>query len=164
MSQVLVMSDDPRLEESVRVAGLKVARVRPADLSQTGKDRSPGALVLDARGQHQLPAGLGAFRKQHPGSGVVLVTSTLDPRLMLEAMRAGVTECVHEPMRRAIAAQGTTSRSANLAVCVDDPNRVGACDKHVVTNAATLVNTDPGAPADYNAAILAWVQARLADD
>ena len=98
MSQVLVMSDDPRLEESVRVAGLKVARVRPADLGQTGKDRSPGALVLDARGQNQLPAGLGAFRKQHPGSGVVLVTSTLDPRLMLEAMRAGVTECVHEPI------------------------------------------------------------------
>ena len=28
----------------------------------------------------------------------MLVTSTLDPRLMLEAMRAGVTECVHEPI------------------------------------------------------------------
>ena len=98
MSQVLVMSEDPRLEEGLRTAGMKVARVRPADLGQTAKDRSPGALVLDARGQHQLPAGLSAFRKQHPATGVVLVTSTLDPRLMLEAMRAGVTECVHEPI------------------------------------------------------------------
>ena len=98
MSQVLVMSDDPRLEDGLRSEGMKVARVRPADLGQTAKDRSPGALVLDARGQHQLPAGLTAFRKQHPTSGVVLVTSTLDPRLMLEAMRAGVTECVHEPI------------------------------------------------------------------
>jgi pilus assembly protein CpaE len=98
MSQVLVMSDDPRLEDGLRSEGMKVARVRPADLGQTAKDRSPGALVLDARGQHQLPAGLIAFRKQHPTSGVVLVTSTLDPRLMLEAMRAGVTECVHEPI------------------------------------------------------------------
>ena len=98
MSQVLVLSDDPRLEESLRTGGLKVARVRTADLGQTAKDRSPGALVLDVRGQHQLPAGLAAFRKQHAGSGVVLVTSTLDPRLMLEAMRAGVTECVHEPI------------------------------------------------------------------
>jgi len=98
MSQVLVMSDDPRLEDGLRSEGMKVARVRPADLGQAAKDRSPGALVLDARGQHQLPAGLIAFRKQHPTSGVVLVTSTLDPRLMLEAMRAGVTECVHEPI------------------------------------------------------------------
>jgi len=98
MSQVLVMSDDPRLEDGLRSEGMKVARVRPADLGQAAKDRSPGALVLDARGQHQLPAGLTAFRKQHPTSGVVLVTSTLDPRLMLEAMRAGVTECVHEPI------------------------------------------------------------------
>jgi pilus assembly protein CpaE len=98
MSQVLVLSDDPRLEEGLRSAGMKVASVRPADLGHTAKDRSPGALVLDVRGQHQLPAGLSAFRKQYPGSGVVLVTSTLDPRLMLEAMRAGVTECVHEPI------------------------------------------------------------------
>src|SRR5215207_5703154 len=98
MFQVLVMSEDPRLEEGLRSAGMKIARVRAGDLGQTARDRSPGALVVDARGQAQLPPGLGAFRKQHPGSGVVLVTSTLDPRLMLEAMRAGVSECVHEPI------------------------------------------------------------------
>ncbi len=97
MSQVLVLSDDPRLEEGLRTAGLKVARVRNADLGQTN-GRTPGALVLDVRGQQQLPAGLAAFRKQHAGTGVVLVASTLDPRLMLEAMRAGVNECVHEPI------------------------------------------------------------------
>ena len=73
-------------------------------------------------------------------------------------------ECVHEDMRIAIAAQGPTSRSKNLALCVDDPARVGDCDKHVVSNAGDLVNTDPGAPADYNAAMLTWVRARLADD
>jgi pilus assembly protein CpaE len=98
MFQVLVMSEDPRLEEGLRSAGMKIARVRAGDLGQTARDHSPGALVVDARGQAQLPPGLGAFRKQHPGSGVVLVTSTLDPRLMLEAMRAGVSECVHEPI------------------------------------------------------------------
>jgi hypothetical protein len=73
-------------------------------------------------------------------------------------------ECVHEPMRLAIEAEGPSSRSSNLAVCVDDPNKVWACDKHVVTTSGTLTNTDPGVPADYNAAILAWVGARLADD
>ena len=53
---------------------------------------------MDVRGRDQLPAGLAAFRKQHPGAGVVLVVSTLDPRLMLEGMRAGVNECVPEPV------------------------------------------------------------------
>jgi hypothetical protein len=72
-------------------------------------------------------------------------------------------DCVHEPMREAIAAEGPSSRSANLRVCVDDPARVGDCDKHVVTN-RPLVNTDPAAPADYNAFVLDWVRDRLADD
>jgi pilus assembly protein CpaE len=55
-------------------------------------------LVIDVREQRQLPAGLAAFRKQQAGTGVVLVASTLEPRLMLEAMRAGVNEYVHEPV------------------------------------------------------------------
>jgi hypothetical protein len=75
----------------------------------------------------------------------------------------GSADCAHEPMRRAIAAQGPTSRSANLAVCVDDPTRPLTCDKHVVSN-APLVNTDPAVPADYNGAILAWMRSRMADD
>jgi hypothetical protein len=76
----------------------------------------------------------------------------------------GSADCVHEPMRLAIEAQGASSRSANLAVCVDDPSRTGTCDRHVVTTSATAVNTDPAAPADYNAFVLDWVGARLADD
>jgi pilus assembly protein CpaE len=38
------------------------------------------------------------FRKQNPGTGIVLVASSLDPHMMLEAMRAGVTECLQEPV------------------------------------------------------------------
>lgn len=75
----------------------------------------------------------------------------------------GSADCVHEPMREAIAAQGPASRSVNLRVCVDDPARVGDCDKHVVTN-RPLVNTDPAAPADYNAFVFDWVRDRLGDD
>jgi pilus assembly protein CpaE len=69
------------------------------DLAELARaNRAPGVVVLDIRGQNQVPAALAAFRKQHAASGVVLVVSTLDPRLMLEAMRAGVTECVHDPV------------------------------------------------------------------
>jgi hypothetical protein len=38
------------------------------------------------------------------------------------------------------------------------------CDRHVITTIANGVSSDPGEPADYQAAILTWVRARLADD
>jgi pilus assembly protein CpaE len=97
--QVAVLSTDPRLEEALRATGLRVGRLEPEHLGGLPSGAAPpAALVVDVRGQHQLPQGLSAFRKQHPGTGVVLVASTLDPRLMLEAMRAGVSECVQEPV------------------------------------------------------------------
>lgn len=99
MRHVAVLSGDARLEEGLRAAGLKTVRLGPAGLTEYARTASaPAALVVDVREQHQLPAGLAAFRKQQPGTGVVLVAATLEPRLMLEAMRAGVNEYVHEPV------------------------------------------------------------------
>jgi pilus assembly protein CpaE len=99
MRQVAVLSGDARLEEGLRAAGLKTVCLGPAGLAESARAASaPSALVVDVRGQHQLPAGLAAFRKQHAAAGVVLVASTLEPRLMLEAMRAGVNEYIHEPV------------------------------------------------------------------
>lgn len=74
----------------------------------------------------------------------------------------GMTDCIHEPMREAIATQGPTSRSVNLPVCVDD-DPTPDCSVHVVTNKPGLVNTDPSTPADYLTAIMDWVHARLQD-
>jgi len=69
----------------------------------------------------------------------------------------GSTDCMYEPMRATVAAQGPGSRSQNLRVCVE-----AGCAKHVPTRIAGT-NTDPGSPADYNAAIMDWVHARLLD-
>jgi hypothetical protein len=74
----------------------------------------------------------------------------------------GITDCIHEPMRRAIAAQGPTSKSVNLPVCVDTDS-VKDCSTHVVTTRPNGVNTDPATPADYESYIMTWVHARLAD-
>ena len=74
----------------------------------------------------------------------------------------GVTDCIHEPMRATIAALGPTARSANLPLCVDN-DATPDCSVHVVTNKTGLVNTDPASPADYVAAIMSWVHARLGD-
>jgi pilus assembly protein CpaE len=99
VTQVAVLSGDARLEEALRTAGLRASRIDMPDLAEYARaSRAPAVVVVDIRGQNQVPAALAAFRKQHAGSGVVLVVSTLDPRLMLDAMRAGVTECLHEPL------------------------------------------------------------------
>ncbi len=74
----------------------------------------------------------------------------------------GATDCNHQPLAAAIAAQGPTSRSKNLPVCVDD-DAVPDCSLHVVTTHAGLTNTDPASPADYVGAVVAWVDTRLTD-
>lgn len=99
MIQVAVISSDPRLEEGLRKAGLTAGPLDAQSLRELSRSESvPVALVVDVRGQNQLPADLAPFCKQNPHTGVVLVASTLDPRLMLEAMRAGVNECIQDPV------------------------------------------------------------------
>lgn len=80
------------------------------------------------------------------------------------SVRLGSVDCMHEPLRRAIAAQGPDSRSASMRLCVSVPGAPQECTRHVPTGYAQGVNTLPGQPADYNGAIVRWVQQRLADD
>ncbi|MGH9256407.1 MAG: AAA family ATPase [Vicinamibacterales bacterium] len=99
MTQVAVLSADDRLVDMLRTSGLKTSVIDAADLARYARAaEAPQVLVVDLREQDQLPPGVAAFRRQHTGAGVVLVVSSLDPRLMLEAMRAGVNECVAEPL------------------------------------------------------------------
>lgn len=78
----------------------------------------------------------------------------------------GSAVCNARPVRMAIQAQGTNSRSESLELCVDNPNidsGTNVCDKHVATNSDYL-NTAPGVPADFNGYILDWVEDRRGDD
>jgi len=58
----------------------------------------PDVLAVDVRDDAQLPPALTSLKRQHPTTGVVLIVSKLDPALMLDAMRAGVNECVTHPV------------------------------------------------------------------
>ena len=99
MTQVAVLSTDDRLVEGLRGSGLKATRIGPDELAAYSRSAAaPQVVVLDVRGHDHLPAALTAFRREHPDAGAVLVLSSLDPRIMLEGMRAGVTECVAEPV------------------------------------------------------------------
>jgi pilus assembly protein CpaE len=50
------------------------------------------------RGEEHLPASLDVFRTQHPDVPLLVLMSALEPGLMLEAMRAGVKECLQHPV------------------------------------------------------------------
>jgi pilus assembly protein CpaE len=99
LHQIAILTSDEHLVEMLRTSGLRVTGIDQAELARYARATdAPQVLVVDMRGHDQLPSGLAAYRRQHSGAGVVLIVSTLEPRLMLEAMRAGVSECVAEPL------------------------------------------------------------------
>jgi pilus assembly protein CpaE len=69
------------------------------DLALRAQQPSASAqfVMLDVRDQPRLPAVLETFRRQHPSVPVLLLVSSLEPAIMLEAMRAGVKECLQYP-------------------------------------------------------------------
>ncbi len=98
-NQIAILTADDRLVELLRASGLRAGRIDAIQLAAfTRASDVPQVIVVDVRGRDQLPGGLSAFRRQHPTTGSVLVVSSFEPRLMLEAMRAGVSECVAEPL------------------------------------------------------------------
>lgn len=99
MTQIGVLTVDEALLDTLRSSGLKVDRIDEIDLANFARSsQGPAALVIDIRSRHQLPAGIAEFHRQHPGAGLVMVVSSLDTRVMLEAMRVGVKEVVPEPL------------------------------------------------------------------
>jgi pilus assembly protein CpaE len=99
--EISVISSAPQdLEKVLRGGGMRVTSAGHTDLLhlvQPGK-KTPAVLVLDVRDQSGLPPALPLLKRDHPGTGVVIVAAKLDPALMLEAMRAGVSEWVTSPV------------------------------------------------------------------
>jgi pilus assembly protein CpaE len=103
VSVTIVGSSDPRLEFIVRESG-KVAKISSVPDFKTLLDpraTHPDVVLVDLRGAREVPAQLGALKRQHPATNVILLLSTLEPTLMLQAIRAGVNECIAEPISAA---------------------------------------------------------------
>ncbi len=98
-SITVVESTDKQLAAMARAAGLTVSGTVTADdlASIERQSRIPDLLLIDVRGQAGLPIALAPLKRRLPALGVVIVATALDPALMLEAMRAGVSELVPEP-------------------------------------------------------------------
>jgi pilus assembly protein CpaE len=96
----LVGSTDRQLEDILHACGMIAAPLSGAELAtiaQPGR-RQPDVLVLDLRGHAHLPAALPILKRHHPSTGVLIVADRLEPGLLLEAMRVGVTEVVAAPL------------------------------------------------------------------
>ena len=98
-------------EVQLQAAGMRVTSVAASELAALAHPSAtpPQVVMLDLRDTSALPPHVAALRRQHPETGVVLLVSTLEPSFMLEAMRAGVTELVPEPLTQ-VALEGAVGR------------------------------------------------------
>ena len=100
------------------------------------------------RGQHRLPSTLPLLKRKHPSINVILIASTIDAALMLEAMRAGVNECIAEPLAQAevsaavnrLLGQRTMAAAGTVFAFVGAKGGVGTTTMavNVATSLATL--------------------------
>jgi pilus assembly protein CpaE len=100
---VIVGAKDRELERLLVACNMRTTPLASAELPTLAHAaaRQPDVLVIDLRGGQPLPPSVAILKRQHPTTPVLLVTSTLDPAVVLDAMRAGVNECVSEPLQAA---------------------------------------------------------------
>jgi pilus assembly protein CpaE len=103
LAVTIVGGNDQQVEKVVESCGLATARTKLeylATLAEPGTAQPP-IVVIDLRERGALPPAAAALRRQHPSTGLIIIASTLEPALMLEAMRAGVTEFLTMPVSAA---------------------------------------------------------------
>jgi pilus assembly protein CpaE len=96
----LVGSGDRELVPALRQRGFKTSDVmlQELDAAHPPGTKGPDAFVFDIRELDRLPREVGHTRKTFPATGIVIVARALEPQVMLEAMRLGVSEWVSEPV------------------------------------------------------------------
>ena len=100
MNVYLVGSVNPQIEDMLHAGGARTTTL-PLDglpTLATQQGLQADVVVVDLRGRLAVPAAVGLLKRSQPLLGIVILASSLDPVLMLEAMRAGVTEFVTEPV------------------------------------------------------------------
>jgi len=172
---LLIGSTDRQLELALAACGMKSPSVPGSELAALAQPnaKQPDVLVLDLQEQTHLPSALPLLKRQHPTTGVIIVTQRLDPALLLEAMRVGVTEVVsnitEEDLRAAIdrlialkpvttvagrtyafvgakGGVGTTTVAVNVATALAkfDPKSTLFIDLHVANgDAAVFLGAEP---------------------
>ncbi len=121
----IIGANDRQLEELLRGPSVRIKSLAVADLLALAQPAAsqPDVVILDLRETSSLPPTLTTLKRQHPGTGVVIVAARMDPVLMLEAMRAGVNEWVADPI---------TAAELNAAIDRVGAARVGSTQGQIV--------------------------------
>jgi pilus assembly protein CpaE len=104
ISEVLVVDPlDRQLEQLLSACGMRAIRKSAAELTALAHPSAqpPHVVVVDTRGARAIPAAMAAVKRQHPSTSFLVVAAESDPTVLLEAMRAGATEFLHEPITQA---------------------------------------------------------------
>lgn len=107
----LVGTEDAELQALVMACGFRTVILQMDSLASGTGTRGPlpNALLVDVRKDRAILSMVGAVKRRYPSMGIAIVAQALDPELMLEGMRAGVTEAIAEPFTQA-AVQSALSR------------------------------------------------------
>jgi pilus assembly protein CpaE len=100
MHVYLVAPVNRQIEELLHASGFRTTALSLEDLPDLIAQPAlqSNVVVLDLRGRSAVPPAIVQLTRKHQSVGIVAVASSLDPALMLEAMRAGATEFVAEPV------------------------------------------------------------------
>jgi pilus assembly protein CpaE len=144
----VLVGSDKRLPDMVRACGAHTTTIDVADVKvfAAAATRQPDVLVVDVRDGSTMPAELVEIKRHHPSTGILVVLPRLDGALLLQAMRAGASECVAEPITRdelerafaRIAAQRPAPRRGDVFAVIGAKGGVGATT--VAVNVATILN------------------------
>jgi pilus assembly protein CpaE len=145
----IVDSRDRELEQLVQACRMRATRSSAAELAALVHTTSqlPDVIVVDTRGARAIPPSLAAVKRQHPNIGVLVVAADSDPSVLLEAMRAGATEFLQEPLNapaleeavsRLMAHRGTPAAAGEVFAFVGAKGGVGTTTAAV--NVATALS------------------------
>jgi pilus assembly protein CpaE len=109
--EILVVDPlDRELEQFLSACGMRPTRGTAAELTALAHPaaQQPHVVVVDTRGARAIPPSMAAVKRQHPATGFLVVASESDPTVLIEAMRAGATEFLHEPITSAALEQAVS--------------------------------------------------------
>lgn len=100
LSIAVIGTRDDEFVARLRELNARVAPVEMHDLATAYPIGAtcPDAFIFDIRGTAQLPPQVAQLRRQFPTTGLVIVSRTVEPAHLLEAMRMGVNEWLAEPI------------------------------------------------------------------
>jgi pilus assembly protein CpaE len=114
--EILVVDPlDRGLEQLLIGCGMRTTRASAAELAALAHPsaRQPHVIVVDTRAARRIPPSMAAVKRHHPETGFIVVASESDPPVLLEAMRAGATEFLHEPIGAAALEQAIARLAPN---------------------------------------------------